>query len=144
AAGPAPAAPGGQHGQALAGIHPDAAPLVRQQLDILANQAFMWQGEAWPGTPLEWEVRRETPDQAAEAASHWATRLKLDLPRLGLVEARLMLSGDQLVMQMVAPRSAGEIHTAAASLRASLSRAGLTLSHLSVGVTSARQDAVPT
>jgi len=125
---------------APAGIHPDAVPLVRQQLDILANQALAWQGEAWPGTQMEWEVRRDAPEGAAQATAHWATRLKLDLPRLGLVEARLNLAGDQLVMQLVAPRSASEIHGAAQALRDSLQRAGLTLSHLSVGATPPRPD----
>ncbi|MBV7486313.1 flagellar hook-length control protein FliK [Bordetella sp. BOR01] len=123
----------GTHLSAPAGIHPDAAPLVRQQLDILANQALAWQGEAWPGTPMEWEVRRDAREGAAEAETHWATRLKLELPRLGLVEARLSLAGDELVMQLVAPRSAREINGAAQALRDGLQRAGLTLSHLSVG-----------
>ncbi|CAP42492.1 flagellar hook-length control protein FliK [Bordetella petrii] len=137
-------APGsaGPHAPAPAptGIHPDAMPLVRQQLDVLANQALAWQGEAWPGTPMEWEVRRDAPEGAAQATTHWATRLKLDLPRLGLVEARLNLAGDQLVMQLVAPRSATEIHGAAQTLREGLQRAGLTLSHLSVGATPPRPD----
>ncbi|MBO1111077.1 flagellar hook-length control protein FliK [Bordetella petrii] len=145
--GDAPAAPGSHgasaaapHAPVPAGIHPDAAPLVRQQLDILANQALAWQGEAWPGAEMEWEVRRDAPEGAADAEAHWATRLKLDLPRLGLVEARLNLAGDQLVMQLVAPRSAPEIHGAAQALRESLQRAGLTLSHLSVGATAPRPD----
>jgi len=145
---PANAGAGGSHGAGAAaphapvpaGIHPDAAPLVRQQLDILANQALAWQGEAWPGTQMEWEVRRDAAEGAAGAETHWATRLKLDLPRLGLVEARLNLAGDQLVMQLVAPRSAPEIHGAAQALREGLQRAGLTLSHLSVGATAPRPD----
>lgn len=136
-----PAAGGGAPTLAPAGIHPDAAALVRQQLDIVANQALVWQGQAWPGTPLEWEVRREPGDTAADAGPHWATRLTLDLPRLGLVEARLNLAGDQLVMQLIAPRSAREIDGAAQALRDGMRRAGLTLSHLSVGVAAARPDA---
>jgi len=123
-----------------AGIHPDATALVRQQLDILANQTLAWQGQAWPGTPLEWEIRRDPREGAADAGAHWATRLKLDLPRLGLVEARLNLAGDQLVMQLIAPRSAREIHDAAPALRDNLRRAGLTLGHLSVGIAAARPD----
>ncbi|MBO9357805.1 flagellar hook-length control protein FliK [Bordetella petrii] len=134
---PATAAPGAP-APAPAGIHADAAPLVRQQLDILANQALVWQGEAWPDAPMEWEVRRDAPEGRADAPAHWATRLTLDLPRLGLVEARLSLAGDQLVMQLTAPRSAREINGAAQALRAGLQRAGLALSHLSVGATAAR------
>lgn len=119
------------------GIHPEAAPLVRQQLDILANQTLVWQGQAWPGTPLEWEVRRDRHGEADEAGTHWATRLTLDLPRLGQVQARLTLANDQLVLQLLAPRSAREINAAAQALRANLQRAGLTLTHLSVDAVAA-------
>jgi len=122
-------------GTPVSGIHQDLTVLVRQQLDVLANQAVTWQGEAWPGTPMEWEVQRDPyggdPDSAVPA---WATRLKLDLPRLGLVDARLNLAGDQLVLQVIAPHSAAEIHEASDTLRSRLLAAGLTLSNLSVSV----------
>lgn len=134
---PAPGAP-------ISGIHQDLTLLVRQQLDVLANQALTWQGEAWPGAPMEWEVERDPyggdPDSAG---STWATRLKLDLPRLGLVDARLNLAGDQLVLQVVAPHSAAEINESSDLLRSRLLAAGLTLSHLVVNVVDPRP-VVPT
>ncbi|WP_175135910.1 flagellar hook-length control protein FliK, partial [Achromobacter pulmonis] len=126
-------------GTPVNGIHQDLTVLVRQQLEVLANQALTWQGEAWPGTPMEWEVERDPyggdPDSAV---STWATRLKLDLPRLGLVDARLNLAGDQLVLQVVAPHSATEINDSSDQLRSRLLAAGLTLSHLVVNVVDPR------
>lgn len=126
-------------GMPVAGIHQDLTVLVRQQLDVLANQALTWQGEAWPGTPMEWEVERDPyggdPDSGVPT---WATRVKLDLPRLGLVDARLNLAGDQLVLQLIAPHSAPEIHDASDTLRSRLLAAGLTLSNLSVSVVEPR------
>jgi len=126
-------------GSPVSGIHQDLTVLVRQQLDVLANQALTWQGEAWPGAPMEWEVQRDPyggdPDSSVPT---WATRLKLDLPRLGLVDARLNLAGDQLVLQLVAPHSASEIHDASDTLRSRLLAAGLTLSNLSVSVVEPR------
>ncbi|KNY10392.1 hypothetical protein AKG08_11820 [Achromobacter piechaudii] len=126
-------------GTPVAGIHQDLTVLVRQQLDVLANQSLTWQGEAWPGTPMEWEVERDPyggdPDSATPT---WATRLKLDLPRLGLVDARLNLAGDQIVLQLVAPLAAGEINNASDQLRSRLLAAGLTLSNLAVSVTDPR------
>jgi len=128
-------------GTAVSGIHQDLTVLVRQQLDVLANQTLTWQGEAWPGTPMEWEVERDPyggdPDSAAPT---WATRLKLDLPRLGLVDARLNLAGDQIVLQLVAPHSAAEINDSSDALRSRLLAAGLTLSNLSVNVVEPRPD----
>jgi len=128
-------------GAPISGIHQDLTVLVRQQLDVLANQTLTWQGEAWPGAPMEWEVERDPyggdPDSAV---STWATRLKLDLPRLGLVDARLNLAGDQIVLQLVAPHSAAEINDSSDALRSRLLAAGLTLSNLSVSVVEPRLD----
>ncbi|MNU54080.1 Flagellar hook-length control protein FliK [compost metagenome] len=126
-------------GAPIAGIHQDLTVLVRQQLDVLANQTLHWQGEAWPGTPMEWEVERDPYGADRESAvPTWATRLKLDLPRLGLVDARLNLAGDQIVLQLIAPHSATEINGSSDTLRSRLLAAGLTLSNLSVSVVEPR------
>ncbi len=128
-------------GTPITGIHQDLTVLVRQQLDVLANQALTWQGEAWPGAPMEWEVERDPYGGDPESTvSTWATRLKLDLPRLGLVDARLNLAGDQIVLQLVAPHSAAEINDSSDALRSRLLAAGLTLSNLSVSVVEPRLD----
>ncbi|MGE4338468.1 MAG: flagellar hook-length control protein FliK [Pigmentiphaga sp.] len=116
-----------------AGVLPDAAPLVRQQLEVLANQAFIWQGEAWNGTPLQWEVQRRAPEEAdPEALGTWATRLALQLPRLGSVEARLTLAGDRLVLRLGAPESAPLLQQHLDVLREHLERQGLQLTDTTV------------
>jgi hypothetical protein len=118
------------------GIHPEAALLVRQQLEVLANQTLAWEGTAWPGTPMWWEVSREQQDTSPSGKraglQTWATRLVLTMPRLGSVEARLSLAGDQLVMQIVAPNGDGEILSATGALRERMLAAGLTLSDVAV------------
>ncbi|CAB3823977.1 hypothetical protein LMG26842_01479 [Achromobacter dolens] len=143
AGGEAPTTGGGAHtpapGTPVSGIHQDLTVLVRQQLDVLANQALTWQGEAWPGAPMEWEVEREPYGGDPESGvPTWATRLKLDLPRLGLVDARLNLAGDQIVLQLVAPHGAAELNESSDQLRSRLLAAGLTLSHLVVNVVDPR------
>ncbi|WP_241762452.1 flagellar hook-length control protein FliK, partial [Bordetella pertussis] len=108
------------------------------------NQMLAWQGQAWPDAPMEWEVAREHGDEAAgQPGTHWATRLKLNLPRLGTVEARLNLAANQLVLHVVAPDSAAEIGAAADALRQQLSAAGLTLTNLSVDAVAAPGFALP-
>lgn len=126
------AASSAQSGQ-LAGLHPDTHLLVRQQLEVLANQTFIWRGEAWPNAPMQWEIRREakSPD-TPEADNHWATRLNLTLPSLGNVEARLSLAGQQLVMHLVAPDAADQLSEQSAELRSRLLGSGLQLSRLSI------------
>ncbi len=141
-AGPSHGASGGSASAApISGIHQDLTVLVRQQLDVLANQALTWQGEAWPGTPMEWEVERDPyGGDPSSTASTWATRLKLDLPRLGLVDARLNLAGDQIVLQLIAPHAAAEINDSSDTLRSRLLAAGLTLSNLTVSVVEPRPE----
>jgi hypothetical protein len=120
-----------------AGIHPSTLNLVRQQLDMLANGVFRWQGEAWPGTRFDWEIEREQhrprdTDDAA-AARVWRTRVTLSLPSLGMVDAELQLTGDKLAVRMKASdvgatRFAGEGTAFAQRLEA----AGIQLASFSV------------
>ena len=123
------------HATPAPGIDPQAQLLVRQQLEVLANQAFVWQGEAWPGADMQWEVRRRPQDDEEDRdfqEDHWSTRLNLHLPTLGDVQARLSLSGDQLVMRLTAPQSAERLGQAIEPLRARLLAQGLQASQLSV------------
>ena len=78
-------------------LHPATTDLVRQQLQLLESGVFRWSGEPWPGARMEWEVRDEgaqgdaAPGDSPPAA--WSTSLRLALPALGTVEARLALDG---------------------------------------------------
>lgn len=92
---------------AVAVIHPDAISLVRQQLELLAVPTFRWAGEAWPGTPMKWEIHEEANDpqsttENVPAQRAWATRLVLTLPELGVVEVRLSIAGTSLQLCLAA------------------------------------------
>ncbi len=69
--------------------------LVQQQLHTLENRQVLWQGAAWEGQAMRWEVREESPRQrtAAEPAGQWVTEIHLELPHLGSLSARLSLNG---------------------------------------------------
>lgn len=124
---------GAAQNNALAGLHPDTHLLVRQQLEVLANQTIAWRGEAWPNAPMQWEVLREKgTSEYEDEASHWATRLTLNLPNLGEVQARINLSGQQIVMQLIAPESAALLDQNRDVLRTHLLSSGLQVSALSV------------
>lgn len=118
------------------GVDPQTQMLVRQQLEVLANQTFAWRGEAWPDAPLEWEVsRHESPAQEqddTESQTHWATKINIQLPQLGTIQARLTLSGQQLVMHVIAPDSAELLGEHTESLRDRCAGQGLQLSQLSI------------
>jgi hypothetical protein len=118
---------------ALSGLHPETHLLVRQQLETLANQAFVWRGEAWPDTPIQWELtRREQADtdSGAIADNHWATRIKLTMPNLGEVEAKIKLAGQKMTVHLVAASSAQRLNEHSKALRSRYSALGLQLDQL--------------
>lgn len=91
-------------------LTPEVAPLVRQQLESLANNTYVWQGQVWPGQDMRWEMVEEDgkrQDDGDEAPSTWKTRLHLDLPHLGSVDIRIGLQNRQLSLHM----SAGDTAT---------------------------------
>ncbi len=96
-------------------IHPQAATVVHQQLDLLATAVFRWSGQAWPGVPMEWSIREEAADTHADAdtdapdaerARSWTTTVSLVLPRLGAVDLRLSLAGAVVQAQVTVGKAA--------------------------------------
>ncbi|MES1923812.1 flagellar hook-length control protein FliK [Salinisphaera sp. T31B1] len=109
-------------------------PLLRQQLDMLDQPVFRWQGQAWPGVPMAWQIEREPhDDDRAEAhgedeirpASH-RTALRLDLPSLGRVELQLSLGSGRVEVYAWAEHSHGRsmLEGDATTLAERLERAG--------------------
>lgn len=109
----------------------DLRPLVQQQLEAAATQRLAWHGEIWPKQTLELEIQRDAPqaDGAQEATNAWTTRLRLSLPRLGEIDARLHLNGQALRIEFSAVDAASQrdLRAALPALRQSLAAAGLTL-----------------
>jgi hypothetical protein len=102
-------------------------PLVRQQLNLLTSGMFLWQGEAWQGQPMEWEVReREAqPEQGEEHG--WQTTLRLELPNLGRVSGMINLAGKELRLTLEAGSadSASLLGRRTADLKDRLEAAGI-------------------
>jgi hypothetical protein len=80
-------------------IRPLAVPeelrtLVQQQLEAGASNRLVWMGEVWPGQTMDWEIHRDEKGTAsAELPDVWQTRLRLELPQLGVVDVRMQLGG---------------------------------------------------
>lgn len=111
-------------------------PIVQQQLDAMATQTYAWQGQIWPGQQMFWEIdehgSRQPGTDIAEGNS-WRTRLKLDLPELGGIEASLALHpGGEVRISVVAANDAsrGQLESAAGELSHQFEAAGLRLNQL--------------
>jgi hypothetical protein len=118
-------------------VAPQAQGLVQQQLEAFATQNFSWQGQVWPGQQMQWEIQNQTEDRAADhdsAGEKWQTRLHLTLPRLGEVDARLHIHGQQLTLSMTAGDAQTRVllRSEAATLHSQLEQAGLDLASLGI------------
>ena len=77
-------------------------PLVHQQLDALATNQYVWQGQAWPGQQMEWLIEDPERDGREGEASDpgWNTTLRLTLPRLGNIEAQMHLTAAGVALRL--------------------------------------------
>ncbi|MBK7355559.1 flagellar hook-length control protein FliK [Propionivibrio sp.] len=126
-------------------VAPPAQHLVQQQLEALATQNFSWQGQIWPGQQMRWEIDQDAARQGQEGeetSNKWSTRVHLNLPNLGEIDARIRLEGQQINLSM----SAGKTETRALmrasgmTLRSQLEGAGLALIAMGVEATTESQD----
>lgn len=132
--GPATAPPTGRE-PLPAPAHPDTFALIRQQIDILETGQLHWQGQAWPGQWLEWEISEGDQETgASETTSTWRTRLTLTLPGLGHLNARIVLSptGAQLVVETDSQDSAERLRAHDHELLERLGTAGIGTAVVSV------------
>jgi hypothetical protein len=123
--------------EAEAGPNLAAAQLINLQLHAQEQARIVWQGEAWPGQKMEWEIERDArgADDTDEAASRqWRSTVRFEFPALGTVSAALLLVDGALQIQLQAgsKQSAGALRSHAATLERALAAAGAPLTALSI------------
>lgn len=119
-------------GMRTAAIPDRLVPVVYQQLDAMATQNYVWQGQVWPGQAMEWEIedpRRDHEPGSDEPPSEWKTTLRLSLPRLGGVEASLILTPAGVALRLMADDDAtvAALANARAELHSALEAANVPL-----------------
>jgi hypothetical protein len=104
-------------------------PVVRAQLESLQSGQVVYRGELFAGQPLEWAVaeREARRNSSGEQERSWDTSLSIDLPRLGVVSARLKLDGSRVSIAFAAgsPASADLLDRGRNRLVEQLQAAGL-------------------
>jgi flagellar hook-length control protein FliK len=119
-------------------VHPDITPIVQQQLNALATQTYVWQGQVWPGQNMQWEITEDDgrPRSGEDTVSGtWQTKLKLNLPNLGGIEARLGLDASgklSIALKTNQPESQSTLQAAGSQLQEALQASGLQLNQLNV------------
>lgn len=87
------------HTRELDGIaDPRSLGVVREQLDSLQSGQVVFRGELYPGQEMEWSVREREARRSANGGRErtWETALHLELPRLGMISAQLVLEGGKV------------------------------------------------
>jgi len=116
--------------------HPDTLPLVRQQLEVLDSRQVAWQGQVWPGQTMDWTVEeRAAREQGSEMATpEWQTSLRLILPQLGEISAKLTLhpQGIRIHLNANEPTSAKLLADQRIALQKGMETSGLQLVEMKV------------
>lgn len=128
---PAAAVAGNTH----AALPESLQPVIREQLQLLENRSLAVMMEPWPGQTARLEIAQEDrarDDREASAGvaaeASWVTRLSLDLPSLGRVDAELALAGNRLSLVFHAdPDSSPDLACNIAKLTQAMAGTGITL-----------------
>ncbi|MYN20981.1 flagellar hook-length control protein FliK, partial [Rugamonas sp. FT107W] len=134
---------GGENAARAAANGPDlsAAQLINQQLHTHEQGRVQWNGEAWPGQPMQWEIRRDQregrQDQGGadgEPEQIWRSGVRFRFPTLGAVSASVTLIGGQVHIQVQADDggTADTLRAYAGQLEQAMEAAGAPLSSLTI------------
>jgi hypothetical protein len=127
-----------------------AAQLINLQLHTHEQARVQWQGEAWPGQKMQWDISHDAPEgqqqdsaDGDEDATAWRSSVRFHFPLLGDLAAQVVLQGGRVSIQMQAGSegSAETLRQHAARLEAALAAAGWPLT--SLGIASKAEPAVP-
>ena len=132
----------------MAPTEPAVAHAIDLQLQVQEQQRVAWQGQVWPGQDLRWDIERRAdgdspaPDgQAGEEAASWHSTLTLRFAALGEIGARLVLSGDQILLRLDAGSEevAALLRTRSGELESAL-HAGGSFASVSIGTADTADD----
>jgi len=120
-----------------------AAQMINQQLHTQEQGRVQWNGQAWPGQAMQWEIRREQREGRkdenggadAEPEQVWRSGVRFRLPSLGTVSAAVTLIGGQVHIQVQtgSDDTAATLRAYAGKLEGAMEAAGAPLSSLSIG-----------
>lgn len=85
--------------------HSQMGQIINLQLNALEQHRLIWQGQAWPGQDMHWEITQEDahdkerhPDGEHDGA--WQSTVRFNFKHLGGVEASIHLVGEHIHIQI--------------------------------------------
>ncbi|WP_082616386.1 flagellar hook-length control protein FliK [Massilia sp. Root418] len=137
---------------ALAGPDLSAAQMINQQLHAHEQQRVQWNGQAWPGQPMQWEVQRDQREGSQQEQADgreqepvWRSGVRFRLPLLGKISAAVTLVGEQVHIQVQTGEddSAATLRAWAGQLQQAMEAAGSPLASLTIAAESVPGAAAP-
>ena len=123
-------------------MSPLLGQIVSKQLDVFEFRQVAFQGELWPGQSFILQIEQPPEEQrteerqayGSEEERTWHTRLAMDLPSLGGVEARLSIGPQGVSLHFVTERGdvAQLIDTHRTRLQQGFLSAGLSLNQFQI------------
>lgn len=135
---------GEQAARAGAGANgPDltAAQMINQQLHTHEQGRVQWQGEAWPGQAMQWDIRRQQREGGKQEGGEdaapeqvWRSGVRFRFALLGEVSASVTLIGGQVHIQVQTGNddTADTLRAHASRLEQAMEAAGAPLSSLQI------------
>lgn len=126
---------------ALANPDLSAAQLINQQLHAHEQQRVQWNGQAWPGQPMQWEIQREQDgggqqgqEEGRDNEAVWRSGVRFRLPLLGRISAAVTLVGEKVHIQVQTgdDDSAATLRAWSGQLQLAMEAAGSPLASLSI------------
>jgi Flagellar hook-length control protein FliK len=127
---------------------PGTAQFINLQLTSHEQSRVAWQGQLGAGQPMQWEIHKEAPEQHGRgegdspAQPAWRSGMRLRFALLGEIAATVVMSGDQLHIELQAgSNDVGSLLRAHAErLSAAMDAAGTPLSSLNIAARPAGTD----
>src|SRR5476651_788003 len=118
-----------------------AAQMVNLQLHTQEQARVQWNGQAWPGQHMQWDIRREQGQggrgsgaEQGEPEQIWRSGVRFRFQMLGEVSAAVTIVGDQVHIQVLTDSdgAAATLRSYAGELESAMAAAGAPLSSLAI------------
>lgn len=119
-------------------LDPETAGFINLQLVTHEQDRVAWQGQLWPGQPLQLQVEKDAHKEGGQEGGQdqpsWQSQLRVRFPLLGEVDAQLTLAGGRLQLRLAAgdPAGAALLRAHQDRLAGALEAAGTPLSAFSI------------